>query len=571
MDDLPQMVICEEDLIKLIEEYLESREYHVTLRTLERESSVNNCDYSDVVLFVRDLVLDGDFEEVLRFGDSLKSLQSNEMFDQRRFNYIILRQKFIELIYRKAHVLNKQNIDTVGEVMRTLSKLEKHCETKEDYNNLCWLLTLPDLNTHEEFLDWNLDVSRLRCFKELLDCLSLFMPLVKRKTGLKKTASKDRLLQLMMKGLLYESCTAYCHDIVNNNDENKHFRLRSDLLEESQVDLHYSSNLVSWILGLPAGVFELPFNLCDMNICYSRPTSLVNKQDQILLNSSLDYRKEKKKLGRQLSDGPPQRNFVNLSSSGKSKSFDVANPKILSSSFPTSELRKGLNSYGHSQQFENRKSVSVLHSSLNIGKQSMVENKFPERRNDFGLTSPNVPPVMSSSAADMSPLVHKELMKVQEQGSILPHNSYTVDKRDIEAETKISYHEAVARTSYNQQSTRFSYDEPHYRPRSIADEQKLPTQPFPSTIRSADVRTSKDHAATTKELSPPSPTKKPVAFDVFEAKTPDKESEEKKRREEVMEKLKKHEQSRQDSMNLLLPEGSPGKEISVFILYLFYF
>jgi len=142
MDDLPQMVICEEDLIKLIEEYLESREYHVTLRTLERESSVNNCDYSDVVLFVRDLVLDGDFEEVLRFGDSLKSLQSNEMFDQRRFNYIILRQKFIELIYRKAHVLNKQNIDTVSEVMRTLSKLEKHCETKEDYNNLCWLLTV---------------------------------------------------------------------------------------------------------------------------------------------------------------------------------------------------------------------------------------------------------------------------------------------------------------------------------------------------------------------------------------------------------------------------------------------
>lgn len=42
-----------------------------------------------------------------------------------------------------------------------------------------------------------------------------------------------------------------------------------------------------------------------------------------------------------------------------------------------------------------------------------------------------------------------------------------------------------------------------------------------------------------------------MAFDLFEPKTPDKVIDEQKRREEIMEKLKKHEQDRQESMKTL--------------------
>lgn len=42
-----------------------------------------------------------------------------------------------------------------------------------------------------------------------------------------------------------------------------------------------------------------------------------------------------------------------------------------------------------------------------------------------------------------------------------------------------------------------------------------------------------------------------MAFDLFEPKTPDKVLDEQKRREEIMEKLKKHEQDRQESMKTL--------------------
>ena len=382
MDISPNLVILEDDLIKLIEEYLEGRDYHVTLRTLERESSIINCEYSDVVLFVRELVLDGDFDEVLRFGDSLKSIESNEKFDQRQFNYIVLRQKFIELIYKKAHVLDKQNIETVSEVMKTLSRLEKYCESKEDYNNLCWLLTLPDLNSHDDFKGWNLDVSRLKCFNNVLDCLSLSMPLVKRKTGLKNTASKDRLLQLIVKGLLYETCTTYCHSVTNTAVDNK-LNLENNLLDGS-LDTESSFSLISWILGLPAGVFELPFNMCNINLCYSKQRNQINKTDQIILNQSLDVKKLKKVQSNDNSNNMDKYKAYGL----KNRSFDMPSSKILSSSLPASELRKGLSSSGVNND---RK---LLHSSLNMGLPS-TDNL----RTHFGPSWAAPPPMMSSSGA----------------------------------------------------------------------------------------------------------------------------------------------------------------------------
>lgn len=390
MDIPPQLVVVEEDLVKLIEDYLEDRDYHVTLRTLERESSVINCDYSDVVLFVRELVLDGDFDEVLRFGNSLKSIESNESFDQRQFNYIVLRQKFIELIYKKAHVLDKQNIETVSEVMKTLSRLEKHCESKEDYNNLCWLLTLPDLNSHDDFIEWNLDVSRLKCFTDLLDCLSISMPLVKRKTGLKRTASKDRLLELIVKGLLYETCTTYCQSVTSSPMDGKQ-NLETNLLNCS-TEAKSSFSLISWILGLPAGVFELPFNMCDIKVCYSKTSNTPKKQEQIFLNQSLDVKKVKRTENLQSNTtNTVKNNYYNNNSNSynkqynlKNSSFDMPSSQILSSSLPASELKKGFSSGRNGQG-------KSLHSSLNFS-----ATNTNNLQNMFG-SSWATPPVMSSS------------------------------------------------------------------------------------------------------------------------------------------------------------------------------
>lgn len=270
--DNAQLLLKEEEIIKIILEFLSSRHYHVTMRTLEKESNVFNCDYSDEVFFLRELVLDGDFDEVVDFG---KSFSSSREFNQKQFNYTVLRQKFIELIYMRYHILDKQSNKEQGvnNLMKTLRELEECCPSKEEYSNLCWLLTVPDLNSHEDFKNWRVDISRLNCFEDLLDCLSSLMPLVKKRKGNTKTAAKDRLLQLIVKGLFYESCIDYCQTVATCNNEKAILSLKNDILRSS-VD-YFPSNLLSWIHCLPEQCFRTPFEHMDVEV---NITNRVNKQ-----------------------------------------------------------------------------------------------------------------------------------------------------------------------------------------------------------------------------------------------------------------------------------------------------
>ena len=259
-----QLRIIEEDVIKIILEFLSTKQYNVTMRTLEKESCVINSDYSDEVLFLRELVLDGDFDEVMEFGNTFST---NQAFNQKTFNYIVLRQKFVELIYMKSHIIDKQSSSTVEEVMKTLAQLKTCCPCEEEYTNLCWLLTVPNLNTQKEFENWNLDISRLRCFDELLDCLSIFMPLVKRKVNITKVAGKDRLLHLIVQGLFYESCIQYCQSVATGSIKNN-LIFKNDLLNGLSED--YSSNLLSWIQCLPYEAFSTSFEQTEVDLCFSR-------------------------------------------------------------------------------------------------------------------------------------------------------------------------------------------------------------------------------------------------------------------------------------------------------------
>ena len=53
------LLLKEEDVIKLACEFLQNREMHISQVTLERESGVINGNYSDDLLFLRQLILDG--------------------------------------------------------------------------------------------------------------------------------------------------------------------------------------------------------------------------------------------------------------------------------------------------------------------------------------------------------------------------------------------------------------------------------------------------------------------------------------------------------------------------------
>lgn len=63
--------------------------------SLERETGIINGDFSDDVLFLRQLVLDGQWDNALDFVEPLRELPD---FDLRTFRYYITKYKYFELL-----------------------------------------------------------------------------------------------------------------------------------------------------------------------------------------------------------------------------------------------------------------------------------------------------------------------------------------------------------------------------------------------------------------------------------------------------------------------------------------
>ncbi|OXB84169.1 UNVERIFIED_CONTAM: hypothetical protein H355_007052 [Colinus virginianus] len=87
--------VKEAEIIKLILDFLNSRKLHISMLALEKESGVINGLFSDDMLFLRQLILDGQWDEVLQF---IQPLECMEKFDKKRFRYIIMKQKFLEAL-----------------------------------------------------------------------------------------------------------------------------------------------------------------------------------------------------------------------------------------------------------------------------------------------------------------------------------------------------------------------------------------------------------------------------------------------------------------------------------------
>lgn len=91
--------LTERDIIKLIIEFLQSRELNISQLDLERETGVINSQYSDDVLFLRQLVLDGQWDDVLEFIAPLKQIPA---FDAKQFTFIVMKHQYLELLCLKV-------------------------------------------------------------------------------------------------------------------------------------------------------------------------------------------------------------------------------------------------------------------------------------------------------------------------------------------------------------------------------------------------------------------------------------------------------------------------------------
>ncbi|KAI3415756.1 hypothetical protein GPALN_005340 [Globodera pallida] len=256
--------IDERDVVKLVLEFLENRRIHITQVALERETGVINGDYSDDILFLRQLILDGQWDSALQFIEPLKEFEG---FPSDKFQFLITKYKFFELLCIKQEPGPLQNSEfAVEEIVECLRELEGLSEKAEEFRKLCALLTLPKLSETEHFRSWNPYSARIDCFQAVLPLVVDFMDGITQKNhvsleGRDKHSVGDRLVQLVVKGLLYEYALVFCQQQAMGG---KNTSIQSDchipdLLSRKEKISSADLSLISWLEMLGNEQFTIPF------------------------------------------------------------------------------------------------------------------------------------------------------------------------------------------------------------------------------------------------------------------------------------------------------------------------
>lgn len=277
------IVVNETDVLRLVTEFLQNRDLNISMMSLERETGVINGLFSDDMLFLRQLILDGQWDDVIDFIQPLGSVQD---FDMKRFEYVIMKHKYLELLCIKSEPSIMANYEfTVEEVVKCLNSLESLCPNKDEYSNLCLLLTLPRLSSHIDYQNWNPSNARMQCFKTVYPMVEKLMPCErKNENGNNQVAKNDRLLQLLLKGLLYESCVDYCQSKATSNGDDMELKFASLLNDAGLSDADLS--LLSWLQSIPGDTFSCPFEQKTMNVDIrpmTKPSLEASWSEQILV------------------------------------------------------------------------------------------------------------------------------------------------------------------------------------------------------------------------------------------------------------------------------------------------
>ncbi|XGW22774.1 hypothetical protein V3C99_005192 [Haemonchus contortus] len=262
-----QVSLKESEILKAILEFLEIRGLHITQLSLERETGVINGKYSDDLLFLRQLILDGQWDNALDFVEPLKSVQD---FDFRQFRYTITKYKFFELLCVKLEPGPLHDNDfAVEELVECLKDLEHICPSPEDYRQLCALLTLPKLSDHADFRNWNPSSARVECFHKIQALVAHLLPPTgkDREHQEEHHSNHDRLISLMTKGVFYEGCVDYCQaQAIGDLKGIENGPHPTDILANrprlSSTDL----SLISWLEMVGREQFAMPFQQKQLDL-----------------------------------------------------------------------------------------------------------------------------------------------------------------------------------------------------------------------------------------------------------------------------------------------------------------
>lgn len=138
------------------------------------------------------------------------------------------------------------------------------------------LLTLPRLTDHLQYKDWNPSSARVKCFREVYPLVEHFLPGDRKSDQASALtpltcAKNDRLIQLIIKGILYESCVNYCQAKATGTKDSQSQEMNFARLLDGSVGFSDSDlSLLSWLQSIPSETFSVPFEQRTLNVDVER-------------------------------------------------------------------------------------------------------------------------------------------------------------------------------------------------------------------------------------------------------------------------------------------------------------
>jgi len=336
--------IREEDIIKMIIEFLCNRDLGISTLTIERETGIQNICFSGDLLFFRQLILDGQYSNAIDFLSQFES--HSYPYEKNEIHCIINKHRFVELLYVRSDC-SYQGMDKElagQELLTTLHEINRCCQNREDYDKLYLLLSLPSIDQHPDFQDWNPSNWRIHCFNQLLIhvqklmqspsndqfhntphdlCIKDYSSKYKKDNESEsqttdfggsissldgdenerqtpelnqQTSTGDRLIQLIVKGILYENCVNYCEQIATSNSFESLNKADEKLEPKSNQVVDFSNllndngktdlKMLNWLMNLPKENFNFYFkNSPQLNLQIDqleKPSLIANWSDSIL-------------------------------------------------------------------------------------------------------------------------------------------------------------------------------------------------------------------------------------------------------------------------------------------------
>ena len=217
------VAVEEAQVLQVLRDFLEESGQAESLRALEKTTGMSPSGLPAQVAYLRELVVNGNWVELLEFLQPLSNSVDGEGY--KRCQYAVVKQQYLETLWELGDsravpraplggvdVMKRDN-ERLQVLMSCLERLEQLCPSTEEYSSLYSLVTTPSLSAHPEYGNWKMHQSRLDCFFTLSEWVGkIVYPNTTLNLSSKgaRLLSANRLIQLMAKGLLYEECEAVC-------------------------------------------------------------------------------------------------------------------------------------------------------------------------------------------------------------------------------------------------------------------------------------------------------------------------------------------------------------------------